>query len=807
MARSPQVLRSIFRRFRTDPAFSLGTLLTLVVAFGIGTASFSVAYGVLVKPLPYPEPGKLFLLWETKPVEGWAQAPACPASFLAWHAAREVFRDVTAYSVLPLDATLIGHGPPRIVRSLPVYGNFFAVLGVAPSLGAGFSEADSWAGSEPAVVFSHRLWRRLGADPDIVGKVVHLEDVGHRVAGVMPEGFGFPFADLDAWVPIVWHESSRDSRIFRIAHNLRPVARLESGVSPDQARTHLATIAAQLEKEHPDTNARKRAGMTPLREWIAGDLRAPLLLLLGAAALVLLIALANAANLQLVHVSARSRELAVRSALGASRRTLLGQLLAEALILSMIGGFAGLCLGAWGARLLLSLSPDVIPRAEEVGLDAAVLGFSLVVAILAGLTLGLVSAVHALRVGRDPLQEGHWKSRSSPAGGSFRKLLMGSEVALAVLLAIGAGLLFVSFKMLRGVDPGFQPRGLLAVAVSLPRSQYPEDSQKSAFFRLLLERVRSIPGVEEAALADGLPLSGLQWIGSFTVEGRPPTEEREFHHRVVSPSYFEALGVPLLRGRSFSSTDDGEAPGVVVVNESAARHYFHGENPVGRRIRFRREGVQETGWLTIAGVVADERQEGLAAPPRPEVFESYLQAPPRSMHLVLRTPVQGASLLPALRAAVWASDENLPVSEPASLDSLVAEATLRERFTTVLMLIFAGSAFSLAALGIFAMTSRSVLERTHEIGVRMALGATRGRVVLWVVAGALYPILLGVAAGVFGAFSLGSFLESLLFEVRSDDPVVFIAVAAALAGLAVLASYLPARKASKLDPLHSLRQE
>jgi putative ABC transport system permease protein len=552
MARSLQALRFTFRRFRTDPAFSLGMLLTLVLSFGISTASFSVGYGVLLKPLPYPGSEDLFLLWETKPVAGWAEAPACPSSFLAWQAAREVFQEVTAYSVLPLDSTLTGQGPPRSVRALPVYGNFFAVLGVAPARGGGLSEADSWAGAEPAVVFSHRLWSRLGADPGIVGKVIRLDDVGHRVAGVMPEGFGFPFPDLDAWVPIVWHESSRDSRMFRIAHNLRPVARLKTGVSPEQARSRLATISARLELEHPDTNAGKTAGMSPLREWIAGDFRTPLLILFGAATFVLLIALANATNLQLVHISARSRELAVRSALGASRRTLLGQLLAEALVLSLIGGIVGTWLGAWGARLLLSTSSEIVPRAEEVGLDAAVLGFGLVVATLAGLGLGLVSAVHALRAGRDPLQEGSWRSRFSPAGRGFRKLLMASEVALAVLLAVGAGLLFFSFQALRGVDPGFQPRGLLAVGISLPRSQYPEDSQKSAFFRRVLERLRSIPGVEAAALVDGLPLSGLQWIGSFSVEGRPPTEESEFHHRVVSPGYFQLLGVPLLRGRGSS---------------------------------------------------------------------------------------------------------------------------------------------------------------------------------------------------------------------------------------------------------------
>ena len=795
------------RTFRRSPVFVAGAILTLALGIGANTAVFSVVHGVLLKPLPFPEPERLVALWESNPDRDWTAADVAPANVLDWREQNRVFTDVTALLTLRSQLALTGSGEPQAVDAIFVCGNFFSVLGVPPLLGRWLRPEETWDDTERVVVLSHGFWRRsFGGDPKILGRDLRINARTYRVVGVMPPGFSYPLADLDVWIPMGWSKENRTQPYFRRAHYLFSVARLKPGVSLEQARADLRSIADRLEEQYPETNTHMGAGLTPLHEWVVGETRRPLLILLGAVGLVLLIACANVANLQLARATVRAREMALRSALGAGRGRLLRQLLTESLLLALLGGAAGVLLGAQGTRALLALAPGDIPRAAEIGLHPAVLLFSLAATVLTGLLFGLAPALRSVGAeAGEALRES--RGASGQRGNRMRGSLMVAEVALAVVLAVGAALLAQSFLRLRQVDPGFRTENVLTAGLSLPGASYPETRAVGVLAGRLLERVETLPQVRSAAVTTALPLSGLSWTSDFTVEGWPAGREgTEFHRRAVSPGYFRTLGVPLLQGRVFTAADGAEAPPVVVINESLARRYFDGEDPVGRRVRFSPDDP-DGEWATIVGVVGDEKLEGLAAENRVEILQPFAQAPEHQLKLAVRTDGDPATLLPALRAALKDLDRDLPFLDVAPLDDLVAQATARERFLALLMATFAGIALALAAVGVFALISYAVTQRTREIGIRMALGAAERQVLRLVIGRAMALVLVGVGLGAAGALAFSRVLQSLLFGVSAADPATFVLVAAALALLAFSSTYVPARRAAQVDPAVALRKE
>ena len=804
-----QDLHFALRGFRQSPGFVVAAVLTLALGIGATTAIFSVVYGVLLKPLPLPDPDRLVTLWESNPERRWTQADAAPANLLDWRERSRTLADVTAYIWRASHIALSGAGEPTVLPGVRVFGNFFSVLGTPPVVGRGFRFEESWDGEDRVVVIGDGFWRRrFGADPGIVGRAITLDGVDRVVVGVMPPGFSYPFPGTDVWIPFGFTPAYRQSVAFRRAHFVRPVARLRPGVSVAQAREDLETIAAQLSKEYPETNATMGAGITPLSEWTAGGTRPTLLILLGSVALVLVVACANVANLQLARGTLRRRELAVRSALGAGRGRLCRQLLTESVALAIAGGAVGLSLGFAGLRALLALSPGDLPRQSEIGLHGPVLLFAVAVTLVTGLLFGFAPALHAARASADRTLRGG--GRSGTAGRRdqrARSVLVVSEIALAAVLVVAAGLLLRSFGVLIQLDPNFHPAGTIAVDLSLPRARYDEVDRVTGFYRRLLDRARALPGVVSAGLSDGLPLEAPGWSGDFAIAGRAREDFGvEFRHRRTSPDYFATLGVPILAGRNFTDADDGTVP-VALVSESLARHYFAGSDPLGQRLTFDRYPTAASVWRTIVGVVADEKYDRLGAPGGDVIYEPFLQSPSGSITLVVRAAVAPLSILDGLRAQVAALDPAIPLDRPRTLDEVVDHSLARERFLTLLVGLFAAVALALALVGIYGLMAFAVSQRRREIGIRIALGAV-GRQVLGLVVGrALALVVIGLALGLVGALLAVRLLRGVLYQVSATDPATFAAVAAVLAATALAASYLPARRAARIDPVETLRQE
>ncbi len=806
-----QDLRFALRSFGRSPGFLLGSVLTLTLVIAANTALFSVTYGVLLKPLPFPQPDRLVELWEKNPEKDWMFQNVAPANFLDWRLQSEVFEDITAYESVLRDISLTGDGVPQALKGVGVFGNFFSVIGVQPILGRGFSEEESWTPQDQVVVLSHGLWQRqFGADPQIAGKKLFLEEREYIILGVMPPRFSFPYEDLDIWVSVGWQPELTQADFFRRSHFMLSIARLRPGVSLDRARSNLEAIAAGLEKQYPDTNRLMGAGLTPLHEWIVGDIRLPLLIVQGTVFLVLLIACANIASLQLARGIARKRELTLRSVLGASRGRLVRQLLTESLLLALLGGMAGFVLGLWGNRLLISWNPGDLPRADEIAPDWTVLWFTLGATLLAALLFGLVPAIQLIRAsGSSALNEEGRQSTESPRTQWMRSALVVSEIALVVVLTTGAALLLKSFSLLSNVDPGFQSKNVLTAKVMLTPWDFPTAVKTFSFQRELLERIRSLPGVQSAALTDSLPLTGLYFTGDFSIKGRPPDEYGvEIHKRIVSPGYFRTVGVPLKRGRFFADADTRDVPRVILINEALARRFFPNEDPIGKQMVRGREPEEDATWQTIVGVVCNERLEGLDVEPRPEIFEVYTQSATLLTRLVVRTSTSDPSVLVgSIQRELSALDASLPLFEVQPLEEIVSRAVARQRFLMILMGIFAGIALVLAVLGAFALISFRVVQQTKEIGIRMALGAARGQVLRMVIGRAMLLVLLGIGLGLGGALALGGILSSLLFRVSSMDPATLVIVVSSLILVTLLSSFIPARRAATIDPNIALRQD
>ncbi|HEV2860568.1 MAG TPA: ABC transporter permease [Pyrinomonadaceae bacterium] len=778
--------------------FTAVAVLTLALGIGANTAIFSVVNAVLLRPLPYKDPERLVMLWENDTQEGNDRNPVAPANFVDWQKQTGTC-DALAFYNQPAGVNVTGGGsePERVVGA-GVSPNIFSVLGVQPARGRTFSDSEAAAHE---VIISHGFWqRRFGGDPEVVGRQMTLDAEILDVVGVMPPEFQLP-EETELW----WANMDGSLATMRVRHFLRVVGRLKPGVPVEQARADFDTIARRLAEQYPETNTGYGVNVITLRDQFVGGVRPALLLLLGAVGFVLLIACANVANLMLARSAARQKEMAVRAALGAGRLRLVRQLLTESLLLAAAGGAAGLLFAYWGSDLLTALGASGLPRGARVGVDGRVLAFTFMMTLLTGLAFGFVPAWAGAKAGVHGILKEDGRGATGRRAG--RRLLVVTEIACALMLLIGAGLLIKSFVRLQAVEPGFDPSGVVTMQFSLPDARYSEPPQVAAFYARLVEHARTVPGVRAAGAVSRLPLAGDRSTMGLTVEGRPAVsgQYEEVHFRAVTPDYFRALGVPLRAGRELGERDGAEAPPVVLVNETTARKYWPGADPVGRRVKLG-PGAQGP-WVTVVGVVGDVRNFGLESEAKPEVYVPHRQSPQSRMRLVLRTDGDPLSLVPAVRSAVRSLDAELPFSQVATMEELLARSVAQRRLSTLLLGVFAGTALLLAAIGIYGVMAYSVTQRTREIGIRMALGARRGDVVRMVLRQGMALALAGVACGLGGGLVAARLMRGLLYGVSAVDPLTFVGMAGVLTCVALLACYVPARRATKIDPLVALRAE
>lgn len=808
-------VRYAWRTLRQSPGFAVVAILTLALGIGATTSTFSVVNAVVLKRLPYHDPGRLVELWETNPVKGWTEAPIAPANLFDWQKQNHVFSDMAAYpgagseqhTATISNFFLSGASGAVRLRGLVVTGNFFSVLGVNAALGRTLLPEETVDGRHHVVVLSHALWRRqFGGDPKIVGSTITLSGVKRTVVGIMPPDFYFPSRDAELWIP--WGWKAAEMATYRRPHFLGVIARLKPGVTVDQARAEMHTIASRLERQYPDTNTRMGVGLGPLHDWIVSETRPALMLFLAAVGLVLLIACVNVANLLLARGSARAKEFAVRAALGAGRARLMRQLLTESLLVALAGGALGILMAMWSKDALVLLKPGMIPRLDEVGLDGRVLLFAMAISIFTSVLFGITPALAASRPDLAAAIERSGSRHSAGMEGALtRNFLVVSEIALALILVTGAGLLLRSFLRLATVDPGFNANRVLTMRISLPDATYPKGSQAIAFFDRLLGRIRTIPGVRAAAAAGTLGLQGNQWTSDFTVENRPPGEYGvEVRHNSTTPGYFQAMGIPLVSGRDFSEADGPKSPGVVIINETLARRYVPGENPIGRRLKFSRP-EQKDDWLTIVGVVKDEKQDRLVVPAQAEIFQPYTQQTMSDMMVAVRSAIDPLRLVATVRGEIGSIDKDIAPYNFQTMETVVYESVAGERFALLLAVVLAAFAAILAAVGIYGVMSYTVARRTAEIGIRVAMGAGPRNIFRLVIGRAAKLAAVGVAAGIAGSFAATRLLAGMLFGVTASDPATYLAVALAVAAIVLVASYIPARRATRVDPVVALRYE
>jgi putative ABC transport system permease protein len=805
-------IRYGIRSLLKHPGFTGIAVITLALGIGANTAMFSVINAVLLRPLPYHEPAHLVTIWEESPERGMYQMPVSLANLRDWVDQNQTFEQISAYTFTNLNLT--GTGEPARLLTVRSSANLFPLVGATPLMGRPFLPEEDKEGANRVVILGHALWQsRFGSDPGILGKSLTLNNQNYTVVGVMsansqfPVGFGYMGKVLndpiDLYVPL----AATSGELSRGNYSFFAIGRLKPGVTIDHARADMTTIESRLEQQYPDSNTGIGISLVPTQEQIVKEIRPALLVLIGAVAFLLLIACANIANLLLARAASRQKEFAIRAAMGASRLRVVRLLLTESVMVSLAGGCLGLLLALWGTEALMALTPDNIPRLNEVGVDARVFSFTLAVSFVTGLVFGLVPALHAAKPDlNETLKEGSRGSMGSAAGKRTRSVLVAVEVALSLVLLIGAGLMIKSFLRLQEMDLGFNPDQVLAVDLSLSRSRYPEDRQQAAFFQQALERVQALPGIQSAGATTGLPLT-LSLSGSdFRIEGRPEPEagkEMIIHTRSVSPGYFKTLGISLNKGRDFSDRDKSDAPQAAIINDHLARIYFPGEDPIGKRITF----DDGESWMSIVGIIGDVKQLGLDSSAKPEVYFPYLQVAARSMSLVVRTTSNPLSLAAAVKSQIQAIDKDLPINEAKTMQQLLAESTSGRRFNMLLLTIFAAVALVLAIVGIYGVMSYTVTQRTHEIGIRVAVGAQPRDVFRMVIGQGMMLAMIGVAFGLLGAFGLTRLMRTMLFGVEPTDPATFVSIAVLLIGVALVACYIPGRRATKVDPLVALRYE
>jgi putative ABC transport system permease protein len=804
--------RMLLRR----PAFTLVAALTLALGIGANAAIFSLVYGVLLKPLPLHEPHRLVQIWETNPLRGWTRTSVAPANLLDWQARNHVFEDIAFYfagrganTVEPgvFDYNASAEDGAERLKGARVSPNLFPVLGVQPLVGRTFAADESTPGKHLVIVLSHAFWtRRFGQRPDVVGSDFRMNALNYRIVGVMPPRFTFPDPEVDFWAPLAYDPAA--FRTQRRPHFLRATARLKPGVTIEQARAEMNTIASALEREYPETNTQMGIGIGEHQSWRVGDVERPLLVFLGAVAFVLLIACANVANLLLARAGGRARELAIRTAVGAGRAQLVRQLLIESAMLASIGGIAGIALAVWLLDVFVSQSAVAIPRLDEVSLDRWVLLFVALVTLLTTVLFGVLPAFQTARIATPARLKDGGRGSTPASARTTRRLLVVSEIALAVALTSGAALMIRSFMRLMHVDPGFDASRSVSMQISLPGARYDTPDKAIGFFEALLTRVRAVPGVTAAGASTVTALRGSGWTGDLFIDGKPNVWGRELRHKEVTPGYFDAMGLPILRGRAFLPADDAVAPLVTVINEALAREYFAGEDPVGRRISFDRPN-ERTAWRTIIGVVHDEKQDSLADRVHGEVYESHRQKPQTRLMLVARADagLRPAALAEPIRREVAALDREVAVFDIETLEDVVSKSVSGERFAMMLLSAFAALALVLAAIGVYGVISFSVSRRIPEFGVRMALGATRRDVMRLVLSEGAALVAIGLAVGFVLTLAATRAMSGMLFEVQPHDPQALASSALFLAAVALAASYIPARQATRIDPITALRVE
>jgi putative ABC transport system permease protein len=790
--------------------FSFSVTAVVLVALGIGatTTIFSIVNTALLRPLPYAQPEKLVSIQDIDRTNR-SNVPVNASDFLDWQTQNHVFAQMAIVNVSPLN--YVGDGIPERLRGAKVSASFMNLLGVKPILGRTFLPEEDKPGHDMVVVISHALWQRnFAGNPSVIGRVVRLGGKQYTVIGVMPEQFDFPGqlrASAELWIPLTVNEELRQARGN---HSDIAIARLKPGTTLAQAQTEMNVIAARLAQQYPETNTSfDKVSVLPLHELIVSNIRQTLFVLLGAVGCLLIIACANVANLLLVRASIRQREIALRAALGASRSRLVRQLLTESILLSTIGGLLGLLLSVGSIQLLKWFGPSDLPRLQEVSLDLPVLGFALFLSVLTGLLFGLAPA---LQVSQGDLNKNLKEGGRSATGGTkrlqLRNLLVIAEIALALLLLTSAGLLVRSFMVLQGVDPGFNPQGLITTKISLAETNYPKSQQQIAFYQNVLDRVRVLPGVKAASMVAAMPMSGSNMMLAFTIKEHPPTkpgEEIASGFNAVSADYFQTMGIPLVRGRNLSAFDREGAPKVAVISASAAKRFFPGENPIGKHLVIGydiKNNVHE-----IVGIVGDVHHLSLDAEGRADIYAPFQQTAFPFMSLVVRSNLNVNSLAPLIRREVLAVDSTQPIGKVNSVEQLIADTVAQPRFQMLLIGLFAGLALILATVGIYGVMAYSVAQRTNELGIRLALGAQPKDVLKMILSQGMLLVSIGLALGLILSLVIGRLLASFLFGISATDAPTFVSVSLMLALAALLACYLPAQKATRVDPMIALRQE
>jgi len=798
-----------------NPGFTLAAIVVLALGIGANTAIFSIVNAVLLRPLPYQGASRIMQVWHVPPAKsfpGMTLFSVSPANYLDWQSQNGSFEQMAAYG---FESFNVGGGErPEAIRGAAVAPGFFSILRVQPVLGRTFSPEEDRPGQGHVVILGHTVWRdHFAADPGILGRNVLFDGQTYTVVGVMPPKFKFP-AWAELWVPLAW---TNEKRAVRGNHNYMVIGRLKPEVAVQQAKADLSAISVRLEQQYPEDDKGWGATVLPLREQIVGDVRPALLVLLGAVAFVLLIACANVANLVLAKTLARKKEIAIRTSLGASRAAVLRQILAETLLLSLAGGALGLFLARFCITLIQKFLADRLPNATEITLDAPVLAFTLFLALLAGILAGLLPAVRFTRTDvNEALKQGQSRGSSDSSGSKTRGLLVVSEVALSLVLLIGAGLMIRSLLQLSSVQPGFDPNNVLTARLTVPGTKFSSPAAQISFYDQVLRQVRATPGVESAGLIDSLPIDGDGSHQPVAVEGQPVVpmaDQPEVDVRMISPGYLHAMRIPVLRGRDLNDADVAGRPPVVSISESMAKRFWPNENPIGKHITltFFPGVVRE-----VAGVVGDVKQDSLDQTRPVETLYwplSQLTVPPSEawrsfgMSLVVRTSASPASATSGVTSAVHQVDPETPVVGVVTMEGLISASLSPQRFNVLLLGAFAGLALVLAAVGIYSVLSYSVRRRVREIGIRMALGATPSDVLQMVVADGMKPILLGVALGLAVAFALSRVVTSLIYGVRATDPLTFAGVALLLVAVGLLATILPAHRATRVEPVRTLREE
>ena len=798
-------LRYGARMLVKSPGFTAVAVVALALGIGANTAIFSVVNGVLLRPLPYKEPDRLVTIFGAE--KRFRHMAISPADFVEWRNQNTAFEDLAVYSGGSFN--LAGGDQPARVDGIAVSASFFPVLGVQPQMGRAFSDEENQPGQNKVTVIGHALWRRVfNSDPNILGKTLKLDEEDYTVVGVMPEDFRF-LQKADLITPAEIDPNYRANSFFRV------IARLQRGVTREQARAEMEVIAGRLGQQHPrpgSVSKRLGADVVPLHELTAENSRLALLVLSSAVGFVLLIACANLANLLLARATARRKEMAIRAAVGATRLRLIRQLLTESVLLALVGGGCGLLLAVWGIDLLMDFAPPTLPRVNAIGIDSGALAFTLLISVVTGILFGLVPALAASRLDlTEALKEGSRTSRPGFIGLGLRNALVVGQVALALVLLIGAGLLLNSFARLLNVDKGFDPDNLLTLNIALPET-YRTKEQIQNFYKETLQRIGALPGVETAGIVGQLPLGGMRLSGDFLVEGQPPLPDGTFADKIItSADYFRAMRIPLLRGREFDDRDTPDSKGVVMVNESFARAIFADDDPVGKRLSLDEDSKRQPIWREIVGVVRDVKQEGLGSELQPAIFAPYAQSSKlfwlRLMSFVIRTDNDPARLAVAVQREIQKVDPDLPAFDLKTMRQVISDSVSDPRFNALLLAVFAGVALVLAAVGIYGVISYSVMQRTHELGIRMALGAEPRDIMRLVVGKGMMLAFMGVAIGLALALAVTRVIAGFLFGVSATDPATFFVISLILAGVALVACFVPARRAMKVDPMVALRYE